>query len=106
AGPDEKLSKQGGRQRSACAVQSGLKVGMAIRRQRLQGLQQWRGSHNRWPDDERSGPSETRNRGHYKIGDDVLGPPTEAGAELPIAGTQLDEYERGDGVRNGANINE
>jgi len=31
------------------------------------------------------------------LSEDVLGLPTEARAELPITGTQLGEYDRGDG---------
>ena len=44
-----------------------------------------------WPDHERSGPNEADNRRDHEIGEDVLGLPTEACAELPIAGTQLGE---------------
>lgn len=47
---DEELSKQRRRQRPACAAECSKKIGRAIRRQSLQGLQQRRNGHEGSPD--------------------------------------------------------
>jgi hypothetical protein len=50
---------QGRRQHRARAVQCGVEIGMAIRREGLQGFQQHRESHECSSDDDRPRPSQT-----------------------------------------------
>ena len=94
---DEEFSKQSRRHCPACAIECSQKIGMAIRRQTLQGLQQWRGSHEGHPDHERPGPSEADYRRDHEIAEEVLGLPTEPRAGLPIGGAQMGEREQGHG---------
>jgi len=88
---DENFSNKGRDQHPGCAVQGRKKIGVAVRWNGLQRLQQCRERYEGCPNDERPGPSEAEHQRDDEIAREVVELPAKSRTWLPFCGAQADK---------------
>jgi len=91
---DDELSNESCRQRPACAIEYGRKIGRPIRCQGLQALEQRRDCREGSADHERPGPGETEEQRDSEIADEVIELPAEMRAGCPFGRPEGSDYQQ------------